>query len=79
MSFPFHIRGLKKSTCLSAEEERYQPSNAALFDISAADYDDIVSNHPQARLTYLDEEKERITVRLYNWQARSPSMELTIS
>ena len=72
---PFYIRGLQRSTCLSAEP--YHPSTAALFGISAADYDDIVSNHPQARLTYVDDEGEHIMVRLCNWQALFPSLELT--
>lgn len=75
---PFYIRGLQRSTCLSAEEQPYRPSTAALFGISAPDYDDIVSNHPQARLTYVDDEEgEQIMVRLYNWQALFPSLELT--
>lgn len=79
--FPFYIRGIQRSSCTSPEERPYHPSTAALFDISAADYDDIVSNHPEARLSYVDDddidEGEQIMVRLGSWQASFRALELT--
>lgn len=52
---------------MSPDERPYHPPTAALFGISAADYDNIASNHPQARLTYVDDDEEdQIVVRLDN-------------
>lgn len=60
---PFHIRDLR----VSPPEPPTAPPNPALVHISATDYDEIATNHPRARLTYLDEEdddgEETITVR----------------
>ncbi|CAG8174175.1 unnamed protein product [Penicillium salamii] len=56
---PFHIRDLR------SHPEPASPSNPALIRISTTDYDDIASNHPRARLTYVDEDDdgdETITV-----------------
>lgn len=41
------------------------PSSRGVIQISEVDYDDIAINHPQARLTYIDDEDgDQITVRL---------------
>lgn len=38
-------------------EDRLGPQNrAALVQLSTSEYDDIATNHPRARLTYLDED-----------------------
>ncbi|CAG7921750.1 unnamed protein product [Penicillium olsonii] len=57
---PFHIRDLRV-----AHPEPASHPNPALIRISTTDYDDIASNHPRARLTYVDEDDdgdETITV-----------------
>lgn len=65
---PFHIRDLR------SHPEPASPSNPALIRISTTDYDDIASNHPRARLTYVDEDDdgdETITVSVshFRWQS----------
>ena len=59
---PFHIRDLR-----AAHPEPASHPNPALIRISTTDYDDIASNHPRARLTYVDEDDdgdETITVSI---------------
>jgi hypothetical protein len=61
---PFQIRDLQVS------EPREQladprPNTSGVVQISFNDYDEIASNHPRARLTYVDEDEdgdETITV-----------------
>ncbi|KAJ5773585.1 hypothetical protein N7457_008481 [Penicillium paradoxum] len=62
---PFQIRDLRVS-----QEQAEQPEQPAdprstysgVVQISAADYDDLASNHPRARLTYVDEEDDDETI-----------------
>lgn len=70
---PFQIRDFRVSPQEQTEqpEEPEQPgdsgSTPGVVQISAADYDDLASNHPRARLTYVDEDDddETITVSLH--------------
>ncbi|KAJ5338407.1 hypothetical protein N7452_005135 [Penicillium brevicompactum] len=58
---PFHIRDLR----VSDPEPPTSPPNPALVRISTTDYDAIATNHPRARLTYVDQDDdgdETITV-----------------
>lgn len=62
---PFQIRNLRESSSGYLEDVSLQPpSPHGVVRVSAIDYDDIVLNHPRARLTYLDEDDgDQITVR----------------
>ncbi|KAJ5174830.1 uncharacterized protein N7482_000707 [Penicillium canariense] len=61
---PFQIKDLHRSPSQSHEDLSGRPSSSrGVVQISAADYDDIASNHPRARLTYLDDDDgDQITV-----------------
>ncbi|OOQ81634.1 hypothetical protein PEBR_42167 [Penicillium brasilianum] len=61
---PFQIRNLRESSSGYLEDVLLQPpSPHGVVRVSAIDYDDIVLNHPRARLTYLDEDDgDQITV-----------------
>ena len=65
---PFQIRDLQVSQQLEQLANPHNPSG--IVRISSADYDDIASNHPRARLTYVDEDDdgdETITVSSLHW------------
>lgn len=60
---PFQIRDLHEAP--PRGEEDASTSSAGTVQISSTDYDDIATNHPRARLTYLDDDDEdgdKITV-----------------
>ena len=60
---PFQIRDLHEAPPRSQGES--STSSAGTVQISSTDYDDIATNHPRARLTYLDDDDEdgdKITV-----------------
>ncbi|KAJ5888492.1 hypothetical protein N7495_008533 [Penicillium taxi] len=60
---PFRIRHIHVSPSLGREESVDSSRAHGVFQISASDYDDIASNHPRARLTYMDEDDgDQITV-----------------
>lgn len=62
---PFQIRDLHESSRNVDDGSRRSSNLHGLVQISAADYDDIASNHPRARLTYLDDDDgdgDQITV-----------------
>ncbi|KAJ6020664.1 hypothetical protein N7540_006168 [Penicillium herquei] len=57
---PFHIRDLHGSSPPNPEEPS---SSQGVVQISSSDYDDLASNHPRARLTYIDDDDgDQITV-----------------
>ena len=64
---PFQIRGLQAP--LSQEPEPHnvdgeEPNLHGVVQVSAADYDEIASDHPRALLTYFDaDDGDQITVR----------------
>lgn len=59
---PFQIRDLRVS---QPDEPIDSRSNPSVVQISSTDYDQIASDHPRARLTYVDEDDhERITVSM---------------
>lgn len=56
---PFQIKDQQGSQ----SSNRLGPSGIRGVQISASDYDDLASNHPRARLTYLDDDDgDQITV-----------------
>ncbi|KAJ5130613.1 uncharacterized protein N7515_006652 [Penicillium bovifimosum] len=60
---PFQIRDLRASPSQHPEQlaaSRSTPSG--VVQISAADYDALASNHPRARLTYVDEDDDDETI-----------------
>lgn len=62
---PFQIRNLQVSTQQEPEQVADSRAPAGVVQISATDYDDLASNHPRARLTYMDDDDdddETITV-----------------
>jgi hypothetical protein len=60
---PFQIRDLHVSPSPVPEVNSDSPASQGVVQISAADYDDIASNHPRARLTYMDyDDGDQITV-----------------
>ncbi|KAJ5693009.1 hypothetical protein N7462_002432 [Penicillium macrosclerotiorum] len=61
---PFQIKNLRGSVPQDREESSgYSSGPSRVVQISATDYDDIASNHPRARLTYVDDEDgDQITV-----------------
>jgi hypothetical protein len=63
---PFQIRNLRVSTQHQPEQLADSRHSAGVVQISATDYDDLASNHPRARLTYMDDDDddETITVSL---------------
>ena len=63
---PFQIRNLRVSTQHQPEQLADSRPSAGVVQISATDYDDLASNHPRARLTYMDDDDddETITVSL---------------
>jgi hypothetical protein len=63
---PFQIKDLHVSSSPDHGVNSETPSSHGVVQISAADYDDIATNHPRARLTYIDDDDdEQITVRLH--------------
>jgi hypothetical protein len=61
---PFQIRDLQVSQPREQLADP-RPDIPAIVQISTTDYDEIASNHPRARLTYVDEDDdgdETITV-----------------
>lgn len=61
---PFQIKDLHEASS-RYEGERFARSNRVV-QISTTDYDDLASNHPRARLTYLDEDDgDNIEVRYH--------------
>lgn len=64
---PFQIRDLHEAP--SQSQGGASTSSAGTVQISSTDYDDIATNHPRARLTYLDDDDEdgdKITVTLHH-------------
>ncbi|KAJ5308152.1 hypothetical protein N7476_008808 [Penicillium atrosanguineum] len=60
---PFQIRDLHVSSSPAHGVNSDLPVSHGVVQISAADYDDIASSHPRARLAYIDyEDDEQITV-----------------
>ncbi len=60
---PFQIRDLHGSSRNVDDGSRRSLNPRGVVQVSAADYDDIASNHPRARLTYLDDDDgDQITV-----------------
>jgi hypothetical protein len=67
---PFQVRDLRLPRQI--EQLSTHPNFSGIVRISTTDYDEIASNYPRARLTYLDEDededgKETITVSLSCW------------
>lgn len=59
---PFQIRDLRAA---QPDEPIDSRSNPSIVQISSTEYDEIASDHPRARLTYVDEDDhERITVSM---------------
>ena len=62
---PFQIRDLQGSPL--RDQEGDSDGSRGVVRISAIDYDDLASNHPRARLSYLDDDDgDKIEVR-YNY------------
>jgi len=60
---PFQIRDLYASPSAGHKVTSDPPASRGVVQISAADYDDIASNHPRAMLTYMDsDDGDQITV-----------------
>ncbi|KAJ5211835.1 uncharacterized protein N7498_003481 [Penicillium cinerascens] len=60
---PFQIRDLHVSPSSGHEVNSDPPVSQGVVQISATDYDDIASNYPRARLTYMDyDDGDQITV-----------------
>ena len=62
---PFQVRNLH----LSPTANHREPFSCrhGVVQLSAIDYDDLVSNHPRAMLTYLDDDDgDQITVNLHS-------------
>ncbi|KAJ6138581.1 hypothetical protein N7471_005067 [Penicillium samsonianum] len=59
---PFQIRNLRVSTQRQPEQFSDSRTPAAVVQISATDYDDLASNHPRARLTYMDDDDDDETI-----------------
>lgn len=55
---PFQIRNLRVSTQSQPEQLADSRAPAGVVQISATDYDDLASNHPRARLTYMDDDDD---------------------
>lgn len=63
---PFQIRDLHVSLSSGHEVNSDPPVSQGVVQISATDYDDIASNYPRARLTYMDyDDGDQITVSIY--------------
>ncbi|KAJ5795677.1 uncharacterized protein N7518_004217 [Penicillium psychrosexuale] len=56
---PFQIRNLRVSQPGQSADSR---TPAGVVQISATDYDDLASNHPRARLTYMDDDDDDETI-----------------
>ncbi|QQK40983.1 RNA binding protein, putative [Penicillium digitatum] len=61
---PFQVRNLRVSTHQEPEQLADPRAPPGVVQISATDYDELASNHPRARLTYMDvdDDDETITV-----------------
>ncbi|OQE95456.1 hypothetical protein PENNAL_c0002G06255 [Penicillium nalgiovense] len=59
---PFQIRNLRVSTQHQPEQLANSRPSAGVVQISATDYDDLASNHPRARLTYVDDDDDDETI-----------------
>ncbi|KAJ5846134.1 hypothetical protein N7534_009803 [Penicillium rubens] len=59
---PFQIRNLRVSTQHQPEQLADSRPSAGVVQISATDYDDLASNHPRARLTYMDDDDDDETI-----------------
>lgn len=63
---PFQVRDLHVSSSPDHGVNSDTPVSHGVVQISAADYDDIATNHPRARLTYIDyDDDEQITVSIH--------------
>ena len=59
---PFQIRNLRVSTQNQPEQLADSRTPTGVVQISATDYDDLASNHPRARLTYMDDDDDDETI-----------------
>ncbi|KAJ5616315.1 hypothetical protein N7537_001429 [Penicillium hordei] len=59
---PFQIRNLRVSTQNQPQQLADSCTLAGVVQISATDYDDLASNHPRARLTYMDDDDDDETI-----------------
>ncbi|KAJ5209091.1 hypothetical protein N7449_003470 [Penicillium cf. viridicatum] len=59
---PFQIRNLRVSTQSQPEQLTDPRTPTGVVQISATDYDDLASNHPRARLTYMDDDDDDETI-----------------
>lgn len=65
---PFQIRNLRVSTQNQPEQLADSRTPAGVVQISATDYDDLASNHPRARLTYMDDDDDDETITVSSQQ-----------
>lgn len=65
---PFQIRNLRVSQPGQSADSR---TPAGVVQISATDYDDLASNHPRARLTYMDDDDDDETITVSSAQCLS--------
>ncbi|KAJ5188794.1 Nucleotide-binding alpha-beta plait [Penicillium cf. griseofulvum] len=59
---PFQIRNLRVPSQHQPEQPADSRTSSGVVQISATDYDDLASNHPRARLTYLDDDDDDETI-----------------
>ncbi|CAI7579530.1 unnamed protein product [Penicillium glandicola] len=55
---PFQIRNFRESAQRQHEQLVDSSTASGVVQISATDYDDLASNHPRARLTYMDDDDD---------------------
>ncbi|KAJ5163725.1 uncharacterized protein N7500_005555 [Penicillium coprophilum] len=59
---PFQIRNLRVPAQHQPEQPADSRTSSGVVQISATDYDDLASNHPRARLTYIDDDDDDETI-----------------
>ncbi|KAJ5513985.1 Nucleotide-binding alpha-beta plait [Penicillium fimorum] len=59
---PFQIRNLRVPAQHPPQQPADSRTSSGVVQISATDYDNLASNHPRARLTYMDDEDDDETI-----------------